>query len=115
MIVVRGIDTTKGVLEKSGKKRTNYKLTPGYPHKRSANVFGANGLVNGQWWPSRICALRDGAHGEVEDGICGQASAGAFAVVVSQGVYLDEDKGNVSISEIFESDGLEVLTFYTDS
>jgi hypothetical protein len=36
-------------------------------------------------------------------------------VVVSQGVYLDENKGNVSISEIFESDGLEVLTFYTDS
>jgi hypothetical protein len=100
--LLRGIDTTRGILQKSGKKRTAYKLTPGYQHKIPANVFGANGLFNGQWWPSRLCALRDGAHGEVEAGICGSADAGAFAVVVSQGGYADKDNGDVCTFENFE-------------
>ena len=93
--LLRGIDTTKGVLEKSGKKRTTHKLKPDYQHKRNANVFGSNGLTNGQWWPSRLCALRDGAHGEVEAGICGLKDNGAFAVVVAEGSYADEDNGDV--------------------
>lgn len=93
--LLRGIETTKAVLS-SGKKRTHHKLEPNYKHKKSANAFGNNGLVNGQWWPSRLCALRDGAHGEQEAGIHGQSGVGAYAVVVSNTEYDDIDSGDVS-------------------
>jgi hypothetical protein len=92
--LLRGISTTKGVLQ-SGMKRTSYKLEKNYMQKKSANVFGANNLINGQWWPSRICALRDGAHGEQEAGIHGQTAMGAFSVVVAAGGYADKDHGEV--------------------
>jgi hypothetical protein len=96
--LLRGIDTTKGKL-KSGMKRISHTLIENYEFKRSANCVGENGLVNGQWWPSRLCALRDGAHGEHEAGIHGMTGRGAFSVVVAsaQGGYDDQDKGVVSI------------------
>lgn len=50
---------------------------------RPCNVFGHNGLTVGQWWPYRICALRDGAHGATQGGIAGTAQSGAYSVVVS--------------------------------
>ena len=50
---------------------------------RSCNRFGHNGLTVGQWWPYRICALRDGAHGATQGGIAGSAKDGAYSVVVS--------------------------------
>ena len=89
--LLRGITSEKSRLE-SGMKRTSHKLDKTYPLKRSANVVGDNCLVNGQWWPNRICALRDGAHGEQEAGIHGQIGKGAYSVVVAQGGYADEDK-----------------------
>ncbi|KFY17460.1 hypothetical protein V492_00654 [Pseudogymnoascus sp. VKM F-4246] len=89
--LLRGITTEKGRLE-SGMKRTSHKLDKTYTLKKSANVVGDNGLVNGQWWPNRICALRDGAHGEQEAGIHGQVGKGTYSVVVAQGGYADEDK-----------------------
>ncbi|RDL42443.1 uncharacterized protein BP5553_02422 [Venustampulla echinocandica] len=92
--LLRGIETTKGVLS-SGKKRTQHKLEQNYQHKKSANTFGDNGLVNGQWWPSRLCAFRDGAHGEQEAGIHGQGGVGAYAVAVSSTEYDDIDNGDV--------------------
>lgn len=94
--LLRGIDTTKGKL-KSGMKRTSHTLIENYEFKRSANCVGENGLVNGQWWPSRLCALRDGAHGEHEAGIHGKLGQGAFSIVVAQGSYDDQDMGVVSI------------------
>lgn len=94
--LLRGVETTKGVL-KSGMKRTSYKLDENFPFKKSSNCVGENGLVNGQWWPSRICTRRDGAHGETEAGIHGQTGRGVYSIVVSQGGYADEDKGQVSI------------------
>ena len=50
---------------------------------RPCNVFGHNGLTVGQWWPYRICALRDGAHGATQGGIAGSVERGAYSVVVS--------------------------------
>lgn len=91
--LLRGIKTEKAVLE-SGKRRTAHRLEPGY-EKKSSNVIGNNGLVNGQWWPSRLCLMRDGAHGEVEAGISGQTGRGAFSIVVSGGGYADDDQGEV--------------------
>ena len=50
---------------------------------RPCNVFGHNGLTVGQWWPYRICALRDGAHGATQGGIAGSVHGGAYSIVVS--------------------------------
>jgi hypothetical protein len=98
--LLRGIKTEKGVLA-SGKKSTTHRLEPDYSMKKSPNVFGANNLTNGQWWPSRVCALRDGAHGEQEAGIYGQTGIGAYSIVVAAGGYDDKDRGDVRIPVYF--------------
>ncbi len=91
--LLRGIDTEKGTLA-NGKRRTGHKMDQSYERK-SANVIGDNGIVNGQWWPTRMCLLRDGAHGAVEAGISGQAGKGAFSIVMAKGGYDDKDDGEV--------------------
>ncbi|MCJ1439240.1 hypothetical protein MMC27_008632 [Xylographa pallens] len=77
----------------SGKSVKSRNLERGYQGGRSANCVGENELVNGQWWPLQICALRDGAHGEMEAGIHGQAGKGAYSIVMSSGGYSDVDNG----------------------
>ncbi len=79
----------------SGKGHGTYhRLDASYALKVSCNVTGHNGLHNGQWWPLQICALRDGAHGEIEAGIHGRPGEGAFSVILSAGGgYNDVDKG----------------------
>lgn len=68
----------------SGSQRRSYRLDPNdSTHVRNCNIFGDNGLEVGQWWPLRVCALRDGAHGAIQGGIAGNARHGAFSVVVS--------------------------------
>ena len=62
--------------------------------------YHGNGfLVNGQWWPRQICAVRDGAHGCPVGGIAGIKGEGAVSVVMSGDEYHDEDR----------DDGEEVL------
>lgn len=90
--LLRGVDTIRSALQ-SGMRRTSHQIQKNYAWRVSANVAGENNLVNGRWWPSRICALRDGAHGEQEAGIHGQTGQGAFSVVVAAGGYSDEDNG----------------------
>ena len=89
-----GIEVSKGVRH-TGKKHTSYSLKKQNIKRRSANTAGSNDLVNCQWWPSRICALCDGAHGAHEAGIKGQKGMGALSVVVSAGGYTDRDNGEV--------------------
>lgn len=96
--LLRGIEVKKSTLA-SGESRSSRKLDPTYTERRSANAVGANGLMNGQWWPSRVCMLRDGAHGEIEAGIHGQTDRGAYSVVVAAGGYDDKDKGEVHITK----------------
>ncbi|KAG0651624.1 RING-type E3 ubiquitin transferase [Hyphodiscus hymeniophilus] len=89
-------DLMRGIEISKSDKRTLYKLKTTYVHKKkSSNAVGENGLMNGQWWPNRICAWRDGAHGEQEAGIHGQTGSGAFSVVVSAAGYDDKDNGEV--------------------
>ena len=66
----------------SGEGRRTYVLD-GREHKRDYNIVGHNGLTVGQWWPYRVCALRDGAHGSSMGGIAGSISTGAYSIVVS--------------------------------
>ncbi|CAG8948892.1 hypothetical protein HYFRA_00002016 [Hymenoscyphus fraxineus] len=91
--LLRGVDSSKIVLL-SGIPRVVYTIQKDYLFKKASNVFGHNNLVNGQWWPQRRCALRDGAHGEVEAGIWGQTNVGAFAICIAHGGYDDRDNGD---------------------
>ncbi|RPA98407.1 hypothetical protein L873DRAFT_1043384 [Choiromyces venosus 120613-1] len=87
--VMRGINI---VTTANGRK--TYSLDRRFP-KRDANVFGANGLTVGDWWPYQICALRDGAHGSRMGGIHGRVNVGAYSIVISGGYEdTDEDYGD---------------------
>jgi hypothetical protein len=48
-------------LRRSAPNRRAYPI-PGYELRRAADVFGHNGLVNGQVWATRCEMYRDGAH-----------------------------------------------------
>ncbi|KAL6718268.1 hypothetical protein ACLMJK_004356 [Lecanora helva] len=62
---------------------------------KSSKNFGHNGLRIGQWWPLRISALKDGAHGAMQAGIAGNQDDGAFSIVISGGYEgMDEDNGD---------------------
>ena len=54
-------------------------------YKRDWKVIGNNNLVNGQWWPQQICAVRDGAHGSVQGGIAAVTGTGVVSVVLAAG------------------------------
>ena len=90
--LLRGIDSSRKV-RAEGKSAIAHRLEKDYPARKSCNVVGHNNLLNGQWWPMQICALRDGAHGEVEGGIHGQPGKGAFSIILSSGGYADRDDG----------------------
>ena len=76
-------NTMRGVIITTSPRRT-YQLDPKMdPPKRRFDIFGHNGLTVGQWWPLRVCALRDGAHGHIQGGISGNATDGAYSIVVS--------------------------------
>jgi hypothetical protein len=63
--------------------------------KRSAKAFGHNGLQVGQWFPSQLVALFNGAHGSSQAGIYYGDGIGAYSIVIS-GTYedLDQDRGD---------------------
>ena len=77
----------------NGKSVKSRSLDPNYQHRVSCNYVGEGNLQNGQWWPLQICAMRDGAHGEIEAGIHGQKSKGAYSIVLATGGYSDVDDG----------------------
>lgn len=70
-------------------------LEKDYAFKVSAHYIGAGDLVNGQWWPLQICLIRDGAHGEIEAGICGEPGKGVFSIVLGSSGYDNVDEGDV--------------------
>ncbi|KAI9820109.1 MAG: hypothetical protein M1832_003816 [Thelocarpon impressellum] len=90
--LLRGVHTSRRQ-RADGRSGVSHSLEKDYPARRSCNVVGDNGLQNGQWWPMQICAMRDGAHGEIEAGIHGQPGSGAFSIILSSGGYEDRDEG----------------------
>ena len=79
---------------KDGSSHTIYNLDSCYAFKVSPNYNGHGNLIVGQWWPLQICAVRDGAHGDIEAGIHGLKAQGAFSIVVSGGGYANIDEGD---------------------
>ena len=88
--LLRGI-----ALEKRG-KLLHQTVMDSYEGKKSPSIIGANGLTNGDWVPNRVCAIRDGFHGEREAGIHGKSGVGAYSIVLAAGGYADKDNGDVS-------------------
>ncbi|KAH0399490.1 hypothetical protein KCU89_g6154, partial [Aureobasidium melanogenum] len=88
----RGIVLGRTKNAKIGRESAADKLDPKY--KRKKGDFHGNGhLRNGQWWPTQLCAVRDGAHSATVAGICGRSGEGAFSCVMSGGSYPNIDKG----------------------
>ena len=95
--LLRGIKSTKR--SKETKTFRSHAIEPKYVFRKSANFVGnQNGteqLKNGMWWGWQVCAVRDGVHGEIEAGISGQKSHGAYSVVMSRKGYANRDHGDI--------------------
>ncbi|PSK53844.1 E3 ubiquitin-protein ligase UHRF1 [Elsinoe australis] len=76
-------------------------IKKGYDLKKEGSTHGPLDLVNGQWWPSQLCLVRDGAHTSAQGGIGGRTGKGAWSVVMSSGqiegggTYPDIDGGDI--------------------
>ncbi|KAI0112358.1 PUA-like domain-containing protein [Hypoxylon sp. NC0597] len=81
------------IIFRSPSGRKTYRLNPHVP-KRSAKVFGHNGIPVGTWFANQLVALHRGAHGMRIGGIAGTTDVGAYSIVVSD-IYedLDDDRG----------------------
>lgn len=74
-----------------GSKIRAYQLDRRYAHeKRSATVFGDNGLQVGAWFANQLVALFHGGHGSRGGGISGSVTHGAYSIVVA-GAYKHAD------------------------
>jgi hypothetical protein len=88
--LLRGIVKSKT----KGDNRTGDRLDPAYRRLR-ANYYGQGDLVLGQWWPTQLSTVRDGAHGSAQAGIYGEKEKGAFSIIVAGGSgYDDKDMGD---------------------
>lgn len=89
--LLRGITISK---TKSGEGRISDKIDKAWANKYSAKYYGQGDLVLGQWWPTQLCTVRDGAHGSAMGGIYGEKGKGAYSIVLSGGNhYGDVDEG----------------------
>ena len=81
---------------KGGKDAISRSFDNDYKARVPCDYQGEGELMNGSWWPLQFCAMRDGAHGEIEAGIHGHPRVGAFSIVLSNGGgYDDVDEGEV--------------------
>lgn len=90
-------DILRGIITKAGKDRNNDSFDPEYrsAHPTTAKYYGEGNLVQGQWWPTQLCTVRDGAHGAAQGGIFGEKDRGAYSIVLSSGTgYHDLDNGD---------------------
>ncbi|OCK85561.1 hypothetical protein K432DRAFT_286630 [Lepidopterella palustris CBS 459.81] len=91
--LLRGI--TKAKIKGKEDKRSADRIEKDFPGRVLANFHGQGHLINGQWWPTQLCSLRDGAHGSSQGGIFGEAGKGCFSIVLSAGFhYGDIDNGD---------------------
>ncbi|KAK5111601.1 hypothetical protein LTR85_011830 [Meristemomyces frigidus] len=96
-------DLLRGIIQgKPGTKKHNFedkttdKIDPSYEGRVSPKFHGNGLLLNGQWWPTQLTTVRDGAHGATIAGISGAEGEGAYSCIMSGGHdYPDEDHGNV--------------------
>ncbi|KAK3674145.1 ubiquitin-like with PHD and RING finger domains 2 [Recurvomyces mirabilis] len=92
-------DLLRGII--AGKSATKHQeksvdtIDPAYDGKVSSKFHGNGLLLNGQWWPTQLAAVRDGAHGHTIAGISGTSGEGGYSCIMSGGHdYPDEDHGD---------------------
>ncbi|KAL1794914.1 hypothetical protein ACET3X_006730 [Alternaria dauci] len=91
-------DILRGIISNKTENRTSDRLDDTYRKRFSldAKHYGDGDLVIGQWWPTQLCTVRDGAHGSAQGGIYGEKERGAYSIVLSGGNgYQDVDNGDV--------------------
>ncbi|KAI4923652.1 uncharacterized protein J4E92_007626 [Alternaria infectoria] len=91
-------DILRGIVPHKGDNRTSDRLDDTYRAKfpTTAKYYGEGELVLGQWWPTQLCTVRDGAHGSAQGGIYGERDKGAYSIVLSGGnPYHDVDNGDI--------------------
>ncbi|KAK8180812.1 PUA-like domain-containing protein [Phyllosticta citribraziliensis] len=89
-------DLLRGIVKsQKAHNRSTDRIEPGFPGKSGAAYYGQGDLVNGQWWPTQLCTVRDGAHGSTQGGIYSVKGKAAFSIIVSGGSqYNDRDEGH---------------------
>jgi hypothetical protein len=90
-------DILRGIVTVKGKDRNGDRIDTVYRTKfpTNAKYHGTGDLVLGQWWPTQLCTVRDGAHGTPQGGIYGDKEEGAYSIVLSGGGYHDKDDGDI--------------------
>ncbi|CAK3770060.1 unnamed protein product [Lecanosticta acicola] len=89
-------DLMRGIKVGKAADRSTDSIDKRYENRVDSHFHGNGKLLNGQWWPTQLTALRDGAHGESQGGICGSLAKGAYSVIMSRGPqYNNEDYGDV--------------------
>ena len=90
------VDLLRGIKARKGVDRNADSIDPSWKGRFSAKYYGEGSLVPGQWWPTQLTTVRDGAHGSPQGGIFGEKEMGAYSVVLSGGgaAYDDQDDGN---------------------
>ena len=93
-------DLLRGII--AGKPATKHQersvdtIDPAYEGRVKPKFHGNGLLLNGQWWPTQLATVRDGAHGHTIAGIHGSSEDGdgAYSCIMSGGHdYPDEDHG----------------------
>jgi hypothetical protein len=90
-------DILRGIVTKKANNRTSDSISDTYrvAFPSSAKYYGQGALVLGQWWPTQLCTVRDGAHGAAQGGIFGEKDHGSYSIVLSGGSgYNDKDDGD---------------------
>lgn len=89
------VDLLRGIVRSSKNNRATDRIEPGFAGKSGAAYHGQGDLVNGQWWPTQLCTVRDGAHGSTQGGIYAVKGKPAYSIIVSGGSqYNDRDEGD---------------------
>ncbi|KAF2100341.1 hypothetical protein NA57DRAFT_73951 [Rhizodiscina lignyota] len=90
-----GIELGRKVSKHNFEKRNADRIKKDYPNREHPQYYGGGNLLNGQWWPTQLCTVRDGAHGAAQGGIFGSSGKGAYSIVLSGGTgYQDRDDGD---------------------
>lgn len=91
--LLRGITKAKAT-GKAGIRSAD-RIEASWKGRYSSKFYGQGDLVIGQWWPTQLCTVRDGAHGSAQGGIWGERGLGTYSIVMSGGGgYNDVDEGD---------------------
>ncbi|KAH9863644.1 hypothetical protein J1614_009576 [Plenodomus biglobosus] len=98
-------DILRGIITKAGRDRNNDSLDPKYraEHPTSAKYHGEGNLVLGQWWPTQLCTVRDGAHGAPQAGSGGYHDVDNGTTILYSGTESRDSTPTENTSHLIKS------------